>query len=109
MLNEMMIEDHARELQEEMNTKEREQDLVDRVWVTKDGARIRLLDMKDGHVRNCIAYLAKYHNHPSLGERWSVVFQEELARRERVAQVRAELCKPCSFGIFVTLFNPTPF
>lgn len=100
-LQEMMIQEHAEQLKEEM----RERDLVDRVWTTKAGQRLPVAQMKTTHLDNCLTWLARNNYHPPLGERWAAVFREELRRREELARTPppTELCKSCPFGTFETL------
>lgn len=114
-LNELLLQDHARELREEAaraRTRELERDLDARVWVTRDGTRIPLREMPTGHIANCLAYLSKRAFHPPLGERWAAVFREELARRDHEREVaerlREELCRPSPFRTFAPL-DETPF
>lgn len=92
------------------DAEQRGRDLADRVWTTKAGDRVHLTQMREGHLRNCLEYLARYGYHPPLGGEWALLFEEELERRRQLREQLAqeELCRPVPWHTFeVNSFDDT--
>ena len=48
--------------------------LPSKTWKTRDGREIRIRDMTESHIRNCMRIVGE-------DDRWFYVFQKELERR----------------------------
>ena len=58
------------------------------VWTTKDGSKVKLTDMTDAHIRNCMRMVSEY-------DPWHDRFEKELRRRE--FNKKAYTFKACYF------------
>ena len=57
------------------------------VWVQRDGSEIRIKDMKDSHIRNCINILKRKQDYDptdksSIANKYIQRFKKELSKRE---------------------------
>ena len=68
-------------------------------WTTKTGESIKLTDMTEGHIKNCMRLVGE-------DDPWYSTFQKELDRRHRASQVTEangsviNKCRPCEVSFF---------
>jgi len=76
--------DYAREqeLEQHMNPDKYYLQLdTDPEWTTNDGRKIKVSDMDDDHIINCIKFVRRSKSNPDSIREWETVFLEELKRR----------------------------
>lgn len=56
-------------------------DVVNAVWTTKEGERLRVRDMSTSHIQNCVAMIKRK---PGWRLRWLALLQNELQARTRM-------------------------
>ena len=75
--SEYISESYANEVELRM---EIEKSAANGIWTTRDGKRIRIIDMSEDHIKNTINYIRK-NDSTDMMLPWVTVFQNELKRR----------------------------
>lgn len=66
---------------------------MDMEWTMKNGDRIKLIDMKDSHIKNCINMLKKLEINYSR-RAWIDIFCDVLLKRrfEKIEKIKIKIC-----------------
>lgn len=62
--------------------------IENKIWTQRDGTHIKVQDMTERHINNCIRMLKRDKNesincHRDIKDAWIVVFEDELKRRKK--------------------------